>query len=180
MQQQTISYPKQLCRMLSTWVVILMCWVSPAAFAQDTPYPRIEDVSSIDGIMRAYYEVVSGGPNVVRDMQRDLSLHHPDAAIFLMTRDAKNGRVLKRRTVQEYHAGSNAFFASGFFEYEIKREVKRFGHSVQVWSTYEMRKTQDGPVIGRGINNLMLSFDGKRYWILAETWDDESKDNPIP
>ena len=40
--------------------------------------------------------------------------------------------------------------------------------------------TADGPVTGRGINNIMLSFDGKRYWILAETWDDESKTNPLP
>lgn len=180
MQQRTNSYPKQLCRMLSSWMLIAMFCVSPAVLAQEASYPRSDDVSSLDGIMRAYYEVVSGGPNVVRDVQRDLSLHHPDAAIFLMARNAQKERVLKRRTVEEYHAGSQAFFASGFFENEIKREVKRFGHSVQVWSTYEMRKIQDGPVIGRGINNLMLSFDGKRYWILAETWDDESKDNPIP
>lgn len=165
---------------MTVLMACVLCLNSTTLVAQTTSLPRNEDVVSIDGLMRAYYEVVSGGPNVARDVQRDLSLHHPDAAIFIRTRNAKKEPVLKRHTVQEYHANSKAFFDSGFFENEIKREVKQFGHSIHVWSSYEMRKTQDGPVIGRGINNLMLSFDGKRYWILAETWDDESKDNPMP
>ncbi|MBC3873793.1 nuclear transport factor 2 family protein [Undibacterium flavidum] len=165
---------------MGLWLACALCLSSVAAFAQDATAARTEDVSSLDGLMRAYYDVVSGGPNVARDVQRDLSLHHPDAALFIQSRNAKKESVLKHFTVQEYHANSKAFFDSGFFENEIKREVKQFGHSIQVWSTYEMRKTLDGPVIGRGINNLMLSFDGKRYWILAETWDNETKDHPIP
>ncbi|MFZ6818388.1 hypothetical protein [Undibacterium sp. Ji22W] len=165
---------------ITLWILIFFGLGEPVALAQNISLPRSEDVSSIDGLMRAYYDVVSGGPNVARDVQRDLSLHHPDAAIFIRTRNSTKELVLKRHTVQEYHANSKAFFDSGFFENEIKREIKQFGHSIQIWSTYEMRKTQDGPVIGRGINNLMLSWDGKRYWILAETWDDETKDNLIP
>jgi hypothetical protein len=160
-------------------IVLCALLFSSSVFAQESTTSRAEDVTSIDGLMRAYYEVVSGGAGVARDMQRDLSLHHPEAAIFIHTRNANKERILKRYTVEEYHSISKPFFDGGFFENEIKREVKRFGHSIQIWSTYEMRKTQDGPVIGRGINNVMLSFDGKRYWILAETWDDESKANPI-
>lgn len=151
-----------------------------SAFAAAPTYPRAEDVSTLDGMMRAYYEVVSGGPGVPRDIARDLSLHHPDAVIFMRLRNEKKEPVLTRVTVKEYHANAKAFLEAGFFEKEIKRETKTFGHSVHVWSTYEKRMTADGPVTGRGINNIMLSFDGKRYWILAETWDDESKTNPLP
>ena len=88
--------------------------------------------------------------------------------------------MLVRASVKEYHAQAKASLEAGFFEREIKREVKKLGHSVHVWSTYESRKTSDGPVTARGINNIILSFDGKRYWILAETWDEESKTNPLP
>lgn len=160
--------------------ILLSCFASAPAFAQETQFPRLADVATIDGMMRAYYEVVSGGPGVARDVQRDLSLHHPDAAVFIHQRNEKKERVLVRVSVKEYHANSKAALEAGFFEHEIKREVKNFGHSVHVWSTYEARKTQDGPIIARGINNIILSYDGKRYWILAETWDDESKLNPLP
>jgi hypothetical protein len=131
-------------------------------------------------MMRAFYEVVSGGPGVPRDVERDLSLHHPDAVIFIHRRNEKKARVLWRATVTEYHAQAKANLEEGFYERETKREVKSFGHSVHVWSTYESRRTPDGPVIARGINNVMLTYDGKRYWILAETWDAESKTNPLP
>ena len=148
--------------------------------AKDATYPRPADVTTLDGMMRAYYEVVSGGPGVPRDVARDLSLHHPDAAIFIRKRNEKKERELVRFSVKEYHANAKAGLEAGFFERETKRETKTFGHSVHVWSTYEARSTADGPVIARGINNIMLSYDGKRYWILAETWDDESKSNPLP
>lgn len=164
---------------LHRWI-LLSCLACAPAFAQEATYPRAADVATIDGLMLAYYEVVSGGPGVPRNVSRDLSLHHPDAAIFIHQRDEKKERVLKRVSVKEYHAGAKASLEAGFFEREIKRETKVFGHSVHVWSTYETRKTQDGPVTGRGINNIILSYDGKRYWILAETWDDESKTNPLP
>lgn len=163
------------------WLLLasLACAAASTAAAEQT-YPRPADVATLDGMMTAYYEVVSGGLGVPRDVARDLSLHHPDAAIFIRKRNDKKERELVRMSVKEYHANAKASLEAGFFERETKRETRTFGHSVHVWSTYEARKTPDGPVIARGINNIMLSYDGKRYWILAETWDDESKANPLP
>ncbi len=42
-----------------------------------------EDVTSIDGIMKAYCEVVSGPAGEKADMERDRSLHHPDAWVAI-------------------------------------------------------------------------------------------------
>lgn len=39
----------------------------------------------------------------------------------------------------------------------------------EVWSTYKSGATPHGRVIGRGINNLVVLFEGKRDAILAET-----------
>jgi hypothetical protein len=176
---KTPASPRTILPTFRAWL-LLTCLSLTNAFAQQPPYPRPADVTTLDSLMLAYYEVVSGGPGVPRDVARDLSLHHPDAAIFIHKRNEKKERELVRVSVKEYHANAKANLEAGFFERETKRETKTFGHSVQVWSTYETRKTPDGPVTARGINNIILSFDGKRYWILAETWDDESKANPLP
>ena len=61
-----------------TRVALLLALASvPAILIAQEPRPA--DVSSIDGIIRAYYEVVSGPAGVAPDMQRDRSLHHPKA-----------------------------------------------------------------------------------------------------
>lgn len=141
---------------------------------------RTEDVSSIDGIMKAYYEVVSGPANTPRDIARDLSLHHPKAQIFPLMHN-KNGKPeLLAFSIKEFHEWGKPVYDAGFFESEIKRTVTSFGQTFHVWSIYETRTTPNGPVVSRGINNLQLYFDGQRFWILSSTWDSERPHNPIP
>ncbi len=141
---------------------------------------RTEDVSSIDAIMKAYYEVVSGPANTPRDVARDLSLHHPKAQVFPLMHD-KNGKPeLLVFSIKEFHEWGKPVYDAGFFESEIKRTVTSFGQTFHVWSTYETRTTPNGPVVSRGINNIQLYFDGQRFWILSETWDSERPNNPIP
>ncbi|MBC3907826.1 hypothetical protein [Undibacterium umbellatum] len=151
-----------------------------AAVAPATTYPLAADVSSIDGIMHAYYEVVSGPPNTPRNIARDISLHHPRAQIFPTVHEKNGDPRLLVFSVQEFHVWSKPVYDTGFYEREIAREVKSFGSSTHIWSTYETRQTPDGEVTSRGINNIQLYFDGQRYWILSETWDSESPRNPLP
>ena len=47
------------------------------------PHPRPEDIVTSDGIIRAYYEVVSGPAGESADLARDRSLHHPEAWIAI-------------------------------------------------------------------------------------------------
>jgi len=82
--------------------------------------------------------------------------------------------------IEEYQRQSASAFNDGFYEVEVGRSIRQFGASINVWSTYESRTAPQGAVTGRGINNLTILFDGKRYSILAETWSRESKDNPLP
>jgi hypothetical protein len=69
---------------------------------------------------------------------------------------------------------------NGFFERELHRVTRRFGNVVHVFSTYEFRATEDGPVQGRCVNSIQLFWDGNRWWIANATWDSERPDNPIP
>jgi hypothetical protein len=146
-----------------------------------TQEPRAEDVSSLDGIMKAFYEVVSGPAGKPREWGRDRTLYLPDIR-FVQTAADRSGKVTAEvMTHQEFVDGADAAMVkNGFFEIEVHRQTRTFGNISNILSTYEMRSKAEGPVFGRGINSLQVFWDGKRYWIASVVWDDERPGNPIP
>lgn len=138
-----------------------------------------KDVASIDGIIKAFYETISGGKNVPRQWSRDKTLYIPDVRFVAMSE--RDGKI--RASVMNhdnYVNGSNEFFVNeGFQEREINRVVRKFGNIAHVFSVYEF-STEDGKTKGRGINSIELFWDGKRWWISAASWDEERPNNPIP
>lgn len=156
---------------------------SPARVSVDVPMipARLEDVSSIDGVIRAYYDVISGPAGQPRQWSRDRTLYVPDVRFVAISADKAGKPMAHVMTHQQFVDSSNAgMVKNGFFENEIHRVTQQFGNIAQVFSTYESRLKQDGPVIERGINSLQLYFDGQRWWIASATWQDESTDVPIP
>jgi hypothetical protein len=82
---------------------------------------------------------------------------------------------------QDFVDGSDSLFVhDGFVEREIHRVTRSYGTIVQVFSSYEERRTADGPVAGRGINALQLFWDGTRWWIASAIWFAEDPTHPIP
>ena len=81
---------------------------------------------------------------------------------------------------QQYVDSANPGMRKGFFEREIHRVTRRYGPIAHVWSTYESRRTSDGPVFARGINSIELFWDGTRWSIANAIWTDESAASPIP
>ncbi|HSK71587.1 MAG TPA: hypothetical protein VK892_07825, partial [Pyrinomonadaceae bacterium] len=137
------------------------------------------DVSTIDGIVKAFYEVISGGKGVARQWSRDKTLYTSDVRFVSMSE--ANGKV--RASVMnhnQYAGGSNEFFVNeGFSEREINRVTRKFGNLAHVFSVYEY-STEDKKLQGRGVNSIELFWDGKRWWISAVSWDEERPNNPIP
>ena len=148
-------------------------------YAQSNTFPLDDDVLTIDGIMKAYYEVVSGPAGEPRQVERDKSLHHPDALITITGKNEQNQSFANTMTIEEFHENT-APYDQGFFEWETDREVERFGNIAHVWSTYEWSNAENGPVGGRGINSIQLYHDGTRWWILSWMYDSERADNKIP
>jgi hypothetical protein len=140
-----------------------------------------DNVSTLDGIIKAYYDVVTVKKGEMPVYQRDSLLHLPNVNVG-WTVKTKNGKIIfKYVTLKEYHRLSDAALAkNGFSEMEISRKVEQFGSIYHVWSTYASRNTLTGPIIERGINSIELFFDGTRFWILGWFFDSERKDNPIP
>ena len=141
--------------------------------------PRPEDVATIDGMIRAYYEVVSIAPGKPRQWARDRTLYIPDLR-FVSVGFSNGQPAVRTMDHQSYVDSSDAVMAKGFFEKEIHRVTERFGPIAHVWSTYESRLIENGPVAERGINSIELFWDGKRWWIANAVWTGETKDNPIP
>jgi hypothetical protein len=142
---------------------------------------RADDVSSIDGLMKAFYEVISGPAGEPRQWSRDRTLYIPGVRFVSMSANANREPVARVVDHQQFVDSTDAELAAkGFFEWEIHRETKRFGNIAHIFSTYESRITKDGPVIARGVNSIEVFWDGKRWWIAGAIWDQERTDNPLP
>ncbi len=139
-----------------------------------------KDVSTIEGIVKAFYETISGGRNVPRQWSRDRTLYMPDARFVAMSEQADGKIRASVMNHSQYVNNTNEFLVKeGFQEREINRVVRRFGNIAHVFSVYEF-STEDGKTKGRGINSIELFRDGARWWISAVSWDEERANNPIP
>ncbi len=141
---------------------------------------RTEDVSTIEGIVTASYETISGGVGVPRQWGRDRTLFDPNSRSVAIHVDAKTGAIkTESMTEQDFADRSDASLVKdGFTERELKHVIKQFGNVATVLSSYE--GSASGKVIERGVNIFQLYFDGKRWWILSMVWDEERPNNPIP
>jgi hypothetical protein len=139
-----------------------------------------KDVQSLDAIIAAIYDVISGPPGA-RDWNRFQSLFTKDARLIAV-RAPKDGKPsLAVMTPKDYEdrAGKH-FLEHGFFEHELSRKTDSYGAMTHIYTTYESRETKDGKAIDRGINSMEFFFDGERWWCVQIYWDAERPGNPIP
>jgi hypothetical protein len=157
---------------------------APATQVATVPAANPADVSSVDAIMAATYDVISGPPTKKRDWDRFRSLFVPGARLIPADR-AKDGTGLFQVEVitpDEYAKLADPYFSkNGFAEREIFRKSDRYGNIMQIFSTYESRHdASDAKPFARGINSFQLLYDGKRWWVVTIYWQEEDADNPLP
>lgn len=172
--------PHTNCRRHMRHALLAAALLPAGAAAQAGPLPLPGDVATIEGIVAAFYDVISGPAGQPRQWARDSTLYMAGAMFVAM--DVKDGKPVARFATPEQfrQATDRGFVAEGFFETEIGSQVERFGNVAQVRSVYETRRSEQGPVTGRGVNYLTLFWDGARWWIANAVWDDERPGNPIP
>ena len=147
------------------------------------PAPKPADVRSMDAIVAALYEVISGDAGVERDWNRFRSLFYPGARMIPTGRNAKTGQIGARIASPEDYIRANEKFleGEGFHEQELFRHVDQFGSIAHVFSVYQARnKLSDAKPFLRGINSIQLLNDGKRWWVMTLAWAPETPDNAIP
>jgi hypothetical protein len=155
----------------------------PQAPAQAAPpAARAADVESVDAIVKALYDVISGPAGQKRDWDRMRSLFHPEAKLLPMVKAGERGMRLLPLAVGGYIERSGPMLErQGFFEQEIARTVHAFGDITHVWSTYEARRTlADAKPFLRGINSIQLVRQGGRWHVLHILWEQEADAGAIP
>jgi len=140
-----------------------------------------EDVASIDGIIRAVYEVISGPAGAPRDWDRERNLFFPGARLVPTRPGPEGGAIADVFDVEGYIASRSPMFEKdSFFETEVARREFVFGNIAHVLSAYELRRAPGEKPFVRGINSIQLFHDGTRWWILSIAWDNERPGNPLP
>ena len=141
-----------------------------------------QDVDSIDGIVAALYDIISGPPGKARDWSRLQAVFAPDGRLIYNRALSGYAGVGQSMTVPQYaNLVTVPLQSQGFFEKEIARSTNRFGQIAQVFSTYEARgAATDAKPYERGINSVQLFYDGRRWWVTSLTWQAETPATPLP
>ena len=159
------------------------------------------DVASIDAIITAAYDSISGPAGEKRNWERERSLYFPGARLIPTARPvtsdppshgfgaAGEGQVTSENKIAPQILDIEGFIArvepffkeNGFYEKEIARRTEQFDQIAHVWSTYESRHDLSDPEpFMRGINSFQLFNDRKRWWIVSIYWQHESAQHSLP
>ena len=134
------------------------------------------DVGSVEAIMAAVYDVISGPAGQRRNWDRMRSLFTSNARMMPLGRAG-----LRSGSVEDYISSSGPFLEErGFTEREIGRVVEQYGDIAHVFSAYEGRFSAGDPSPIRGINSFQLVRHGGRWWVVSIMWQAETPENPIP
>lgn len=158
-------------------------WLTTAAVGQEVRHPEMDlaDGESVDAIIAAVYDVISGPAGAQRDWDRMRALFLPDARLIPSWRTEEGSIGHRYMSLDEWIDGATAYFSdNAFYEVEIFRVEERYGHVAQAFSTYESRTEAEGDPFTRGINSFQLLNDGERWWIVNIFWQGESDAEPIP
>jgi hypothetical protein len=143
---------------------------------------KAADVASIEAILAALYDVISGAKGQERDWDRFRGLFATGARLIpCLPKNSKGKAATRVFTVDEFAERAAASSRQrGFYEKEVARKLERFGHIAQVFSTYESRERPDAEPFARGINSIQLFWDETRWWVVTIFWDAATPERPIP
>jgi hypothetical protein len=144
-----------------------------------------KDVSSIDAIIHAVYDVISGTAGS-RDWERLRFLMHPSARMMRGLPAGTPGAALPTPGLATFTSEQFIEYArdrvktEDFFEYETGREVFQFSRWAHVVSAYASTHAMNQAPFAVGINSIQLWYEDGRWWVLGVLWDWADEENHIP
>ena len=157
---------------LTSIIIFFSC---SSIFGQSKDEKYVKDVKSIDAIINAYYDVVSGSGNEPWEFERDKYIHSEKAVI---TRLDENGKA-ESHTLEAEYIPIGLSPKEDFYEKELKRKVSKYGNIAQVWSAFEIRTDPNAESKIKGLNSIQLHYDNERWYIDSWTCQMESDKNTI-
>ena len=145
-----------------------------------SPAVRAADGDSIDSVIKAVYEVISGPAGAPRDWARFKALF-ADGARLIPVRTTPQGTAPVVMTPDEYaQRAIPNFEKNAFYESELSRRLETFGNIAHIFSTYESRRAPGEKPFARGINSFQLVKVGDTWKMMTILWDSERPGNPLP
>jgi hypothetical protein len=145
----------------------------------------INDVSTLDGLLKALYESLSFATGSQPDFDRFKTLFRSQA--LLVPPKVDKASPLQQIDADLYakklteHIVLDGMERKGQHITEIARRTLTFGMMVQIFSSFELRiKSNDPKPLQRGIYSLQLMREQHRWWIVSLMWEFERSDLPIP
>lgn len=137
-----------------------------------TPMVRPSDVATLDAILHAFYETVSGAVGQPRDWDRFRSLILPGGRLMPIVSMAEEKAGVRFLSTEDFIRRVEPIFArEDFWERETSRQTETAGHFAHVLSFYESLRSPSGPPFERSVNSIQLLNDGIRWWIVNVMWN---------
>jgi len=135
--------------------------------------PALEsDVSTLDGIVHALYEVLSGPAGQPRDWERYRTLFIEGAHLIVVVAVTGEKPRARQLTLEDYIRRVEPIFAiEDFWERETSRQTETFGRVAHVLSSYESLRDPNGLPFERGANSMQLFYDDSRWWVVSIMWN---------
>jgi len=154
---------------------IIIFFACSSIFGQSNDEKYANDVKSIDAIINAYYDVVSGSSSESWEFERDKYIHSENAVI---TRLDENGKA-ESHTLEAEYIPIGLSPKEDFYEKELKRKVSKYGNIAQVWSAFEIRTDPKTESNITGLNSIQLHYENGRWFIDSWTCEMESEKNNL-
>ena len=137
-----------------------------------TPMVRQSDVATLDAILLAFYETVSGAVGQPRDWDRLRSLFLPGARLMPIVSIPGEKAGVRLLSTEDFIQRVEPIFAKeDFWERETSRQTETIGHFAHVLSFYESLRDPNGPPFEHSVNSVQLLNDGHRWWIVNLMWN---------
>lgn len=171
---EALSKSACLLSVIRSLIALAFITASSSTLGQEA---NLDDVATIDAVVNAYYESVSGPPGK-RDADRVRSLFITGGNIGF----SLAGEEVVHRNVDEYvYTDRFLTISEDFFEREISRDTQQFRDMANVASTYGISDAMENTnFTARGVMVLQLIRQNDRWWIVSQMFQRESPEFPIP
>ena len=130
------------------------------------------DVSTLDGILHALYDVLSGPAKQPRDWERYRTLFIDGARLLVVVAVPGEKPHVRQLTLDDYIRRVEPIFAvENFWERETTRQSETVGRVAHVLSRYESLRDPNGPAFEHGANSMQLFYDDSRWWVVSIMWN---------
>lgn len=143
------------------------------------------DVSTLDEIVKAFYESISFAIGRQPDYRRLRSLFHKQGLITPPKNEKEKNILVMDLDTYIKSSTENIVITGmerkGLLQSEIARRMQSFGNMAQIVSTFEAKHTTgDTTPLCRGLYGIQLIRENHRWWIISVLWENERPGLQVP